>query len=183
VSARGDHTTARVLHTCRPILHFFCRGWSDPAAPTNMPSSFSRFGVVGWTLTQVSLWEVVWVFKEFSFPLLTPPLPTHLIVTWPTYLLLNSFSSPPTYQSPTYLFPCTLPHSCTHLIFHVFFFLVNKLATPCSLMLLHCFFFSPLTSYEWQVVFFKKLFLTCVLFLDELVALQCSVVTLFIYLG
>lgn len=166
VSARGDHTqnnSTRVLHnTCRPILHFICRGWSDDPAPTKHAIPIFSFWSP-WMNPNPSLtWGSVWVFKKFSFPLLTPPWPTHLIMTWPTYLP-TSFYTPshhlPTYQSPTYLFPCTLPHSCTHLIFHVFFFLVNKLATPCSLMLLYCFFMLFLIFFPWQAMSSKLFFL------------------------
>lgn len=123
VSSGRPHNNSESYIHVGLYFHFFCQGWSDPAAPTNMPSPFSRFGVVGWTLTQVSLWEVVWVFKEFSFPLLTPsftyPPNSDLTYLPPSTLLLISYL--PTYQSPTYLFPCALPHSCTRLIFHVFF--------------------------------------------------------------
>jgi hypothetical protein len=130
-------------------------------APTNMPSPFSHFGVVGWTLTQVSLGGWCGFLKKKSFPLLTPPWPTHPIMTSPTY------------QSPTYLFPCALPPCpcCTCLMRRwCFVILVNKLATPCSLMLLHCFFFffPPWQAMCGKFFFSKKHFLFVFCFLTIL---------------
>ncbi len=151
MSAPGDHTTTRVLHTCRPILHFFCRGLKWSSTHKRAIPIFSFWG--RWMNPNP-------IFFPFAHPSLTYPpnddfdLPTYLPTSFytPSHLL-------PTYQSPTYLFPCN-PSSLLHLPnFSCFFlFCVNKLATPCSLMLLRCFIY----------LFFKF-----VCFLDKLWVASC----------